>query len=270
LQRHALARAFGEGRAIGLDQRKNHGARIVRSRPTCARAASTTATSVPRDQPNLVHTAQVASDRKTMVPDPRGTVLGFPFVDHGEIVNTKYRDIKTKRFWQTKGGTATFYGADIMDDPAFSGDQPLTIVEGELDKLAVETAGNPFVVSVPEGAPPPSKDHKPEERSGSDEAGKFKFMWNNRDRLKRIRRFVLAVDDDAPGKRLADELIRRLLASRCLMVKYPEGCKKSPGGAATVYGADIMDDPAFDGDQPNLVHTAQVASDRSPVPPYPS
>jgi hypothetical protein len=34
------------------------------------------------------------------------------------------------------------------------------------------------------------------------------------ERLKRIRRFVLAVDDDAPGKRLADELIRRLLASR--------------------------------------------------------
>jgi hypothetical protein len=37
-----------------------------------------------------------------------------------------------------------------MDDPAFDSDQPLTIVEGEIDKLAVETAGNPFVVSVPE------------------------------------------------------------------------------------------------------------------------
>jgi hypothetical protein len=74
---------------------------------------------------HFVHTARVASDRKTMVPDPKGTVH-----------------------------VATFYG-----DPAFDGDQPL-IVEGELDKLAVESAGNPFVVSVPDGAPPPSPDHK--------------------------------------------------------------------------------------------------------------
>jgi hypothetical protein len=27
------------------------------------------------------------------------------------------------------------------------------------------------------------------------------------------------------GKRLADELIRRLLASRCMTVRYPIGCK---------------------------------------------
>jgi len=54
---------------------------------------------------------------------------------------------------KSAGGAATFYGADIMDDPASDGDQPLTIVEGEIDKLAVETAGNPFVVSVPDGAP---------------------------------------------------------------------------------------------------------------------
>jgi Toprim domain len=100
---------------------------------------------------------------------------------------------------------------------------------------------------------PPSKDHKPEERSGSDEAGKFKFMWNNREHLLRIKRFVLAVDNDAPGKRLADELIRRLLASRCLMVKYPEGCC-----AATFYGADIMDDPAFDGDQPLTIVEGEI------------
>jgi Toprim domain len=161
---------------------------------------------------HLVHTVRADSDYKTnklMVPDAKGTVLAFPYVDHGKIVSTKYRSTTTKKFWQSPGGAATFYGADIMDDPAFDGDQPLTIVEGEIDKLSVESAGNPFVVSVPEGASPPSKDHKlNEERSGSDEAGKFKFMWNNRERLKRIRRFILAVDDDAPGKRLADELIR--------------------------------------------------------------
>jgi twinkle protein len=123
---------------------------------------------------------------------------------------------------------------DVMDDPAIvSGDQPLTIVEGEIDKLAVETAGNPFVVSVPEGAPPPSKDHAQEAiSSGSDEAGKFKFMWNNRERLQRIKRFVLAVDDDAPGKRLADELIRRLLASRCMTSSTPRSSSQRSAARA--------------------------------------
>jgi twinkle protein len=78
----------------------------------------------------------------------------------------------------------------------------------------------------PEGAPPPSPDHaNVEAPSGSDAAGKFRFMWNNRERLARIKRFVLAVDNDPPGKRLADELIRRLLASRCLMIRYPDDCK---------------------------------------------
>jgi twinkle protein len=191
---------------------------------------------------HLVHTVRADSERKIMVPDLCGSVLAFPFVDYGQITSTKYRSTKSKKFWQSPGGTATFYGADIMDDPAFDGDQPLTIVEGEIDKLAIETAGNPFVVSVPEGAPPPSKDHKlREESSGSDEAGKFKFMWNNRERLKRIRRFILAVDDDAPGKRLADELIRRLLASRCMTIKYPEGCKDPDDVLMTRGGAILLD-----------------------------
>ncbi len=34
-------------------------------------------------------------------PDSRGTVLAFPFVDHGQIVNTKYRGTRTKKFWQS-------------------------------------------------------------------------------------------------------------------------------------------------------------------------
>jgi twinkle protein len=175
-----------------------------------------------------VHTVRADTTNKIMVPDAKGTVLAFPFIDHGVVVNTKYRATRSKKFWQSPGGKATFYNADIMDDPAItSGNSPLTIVEGELDQLAVETSGNPFVVSVPDGAPPPSPDHarKDEERSGGDEAGKFKFMWNNRERLMRVNRFILAVDDDAPGKRLHDEIVRRLLMSRCAMVRYPIGCK---------------------------------------------
>jgi hypothetical protein len=42
------------------------------------------------------------------------------------------------------------------------------------------------------------------------------------------------------------------------MVKYPEACKKSPAGTATFYGADIMDDPAFDGDQPLTIVEGEI------------
>ncbi|WP_339073023.1 AAA family ATPase [Sinorhizobium meliloti] len=58
-----------------------------------------------------------------------------------------------------------------------------------------------------------------------DANGKFEFVWNNRHRLKKIKRFILAVDNDGPGRRLAAELVRRLGAARCAFVTYPEGCK---------------------------------------------
>jgi twinkle protein len=64
-------------------------------------------------------------------------------------------------------------------------------------------------------------------------------MWNCRDRLMRVRRFILAVDDDEAGERLAEELVRRLLAGRCSRITYPRGSKDTnevlmDGGAAAV------------------------------------
>jgi hypothetical protein len=47
-----------------------------------------------------------------------------------------------------------------------------------------------------------------------DSSGKFEFLYNNRDRLKKVKRFIIAVDNDAPGKHLADELVRRLSVVR--------------------------------------------------------
>jgi twinkle protein len=45
------------------------------------------------------------------------------------------------------------------------------------------------------------------------------------ERLKLIKRIIIAVDNDGPGKRLAEELVRRLGRIRCYWVEYPEGCK---------------------------------------------
>lgn len=164
-----------------------------------------------------------------VVPDSKGNIIVFPFLEHGRVVNEKYR-APGKKFWQRSCGRRTFWNADALDDPALeNGQQPLVITEGELDALSAIDSGFPLAVSVPDGAPPVADGDDPENlapiEDGAEQTGKFEFLWNNRDRLKRVKRFILAVDNDGPGKRLAAELVRRLSASRCLFVTYPVGCK---------------------------------------------
>ena len=154
----------------------------------------------------------------------------FPYTEYGEVVNAKFRGAG-KRFWQQKGGKKTFYNADILDDPALvDGSQPLVIVEGEPDCLAVLTAGFPFVVSVPDGAPP-DKDAQgrafPPVPDTADDLdiehdAKYGYFHGNIDRLNRIKRFVLMADPDGPGQRLRDELARRIGRDRCSFVNYPD------------------------------------------------
>lgn len=167
------------------------------------------------------------SDNGAVVPDVNGNVIVFPYFENGVVVAEKYR-AAGKRFWQKAGGKKTFYNADVLDDPALeNGSAALCIFEGELDCVAALSCGFPFSVSVPDGAPPAVEPSSPTAASDptSDETGKFQYLWNNRDKLKRIKRFIIAVDNDPPGQRLAAELVRRLGASRCLFVTYPEGCK---------------------------------------------
>lgn len=149
------------------------------------------------------------------VPSLDGDIIVFPYTEHGAVVNEKFRTLD-KKFWQWKAKRPTFFNSDILDDPGLEQGQPLVITEGELDCLAAVDAGFPFAVSVPDGAPPPAR---------GEAQAKLEYLWNNRDRLKKVRRFILAVDADEPGQRLADELCRALSASRCSFISYPMGCK---------------------------------------------
>lgn len=164
-----------------------------------------------------------------VVPSESGNVIVFPFFERDVVVNEKYR-APGKKFWQRTGGRRTFWNADALDDPALAdGRMPLIITEGEPDALTAIDCGFPLTVSVPDGAPgvapgEAAGELKPIE-PGSEAAGKFEFLWNNRERLARVKRFVLAVDSDLPGQRLAAELVRRLSAARCSFVTYPDGCK---------------------------------------------
>lgn len=175
-----------------------------------------------------IHTAR--SDNGEVIPDESGNVIVFPFLENGVTVAEKYRargPDGSKRFWQRAGGKRTFYNVDALDDPSLrDGSNALVITEGEIDCLSAMTVGFPLSVSVPDGAPPP-KDGGPVEKTDlqDDATGKFEFLWTCKDKLKAIKKFIIAVDNDAPGKHLADELVRRLGASRCHFVVYPDGCK---------------------------------------------
>lgn len=161
-------------------------------------------------------------------PDPAGSIIAFPFIDGDRVVSEKYRT-PDKKFWQREGGKRTFWNADVLDDPGLEAGHPLVITEGEIDALTAIESGFPFTVSVPDGAPAVPDNQEPGDLPPLDKdgeaSGKFEFIWNNRARLQRVKRFILAVDADRPGQRLAAELVRRLSASRCMFVTYPGACK---------------------------------------------
>jgi len=139
-------------------------------------------------------------------------VIGFPYYSHDLLVNVKYRTLD-KRFWQSKGAEKMLYGLnDVL------GNNEIIIVEGELDKLALEEAGITNVVSVPDGAPARVKEG---ELPSAEEDTKYSYLWNSRAWLDQAVRIVIATDNDGPGDALAEELARRLGRERCWRVRWP-------------------------------------------------
>ncbi|KAL1098721.1 hypothetical protein V6Z11_D05G117300 [Gossypium hirsutum] len=139
--------------------------------------------------------------------------IAFTYWRKGELVNCKYRDL-AKRFWQEKNTEKILYGLDDIADAS-----DIIIVEGEMDKLAMEEAGFRNCVSVPAGAPPSvSKKEVPAEEQDT----KYRYLWNCKEYFKKASRIILATDGDLPGQALAEELARRLGRERCWRVKWPK------------------------------------------------
>lgn len=161
-------------------------------------------------------------------PDARGNIIVFPYLERGVVVSEKYRTRNREGervIWQKPGGRRTFYNSDALDDPALhDGRQALIITEGEPDCLTAIDCGFPLSVSVPDGSHLPPKKNGDQEKVEGD-IREFEFLWNNRDRLKKVKRFIIAMDDDEAGRHMASELVRRLTPARCMFIAYPEGCK---------------------------------------------
>jgi twinkle protein len=145
-------------------------------------------------------------------------VIAFPYYLDGTLINVKYRGIKEKIFAMEKDAQQIWYGLDFLKSH-----DTVIITEGEWDTLSFVQAGFQSCISVPAGA---SRDEETEgDPTPDNDHVAFSYIWECRDRLAHVKRFVIATDGDGRGNTLANELARRLGKARCKRVIWPTGCK---------------------------------------------
>jgi len=149
--------------------------------------------------------------------------IQFPYFDGKEIINIKYRDGK-KNFRMEKGAERILYGLNHIDD------ESLIWVEGEIDKLSLYECDILSCVSVPDGAPSPNTKNY---------TSKFEFLDSAKPIIEKIKKHIIAVDNDEPGARLKAELIRRLGPEKCFVVNWPDGCKDA-NDVLACHGKEVL------------------------------
>lgn len=133
-------------------------------------------------------------------------VICFNYLRDGELINIKFRG-PGKSFKMSKNAELIFYNLD-----AIKGEKSCVIVEGEVDCLSMHEAGIYNSISVPNGA-------------GLTGNAKLEYLDNCYEYFLPMEKIVIATDNDPAGKKLRDELARRLGKDRCFQVEWPEGCK---------------------------------------------
>ena len=135
--------------------------------------------------------------------------IGFPYFQNDKAYAAKIRSLEGKGFSQ-QGAAASFFGLEHVS----KGDD-LIIVEGELDVLACAEAGV-TAISIPNGAPLKVS----EDRVDPSEDNKFRYVWAAKEYIDAAERIIIAVDNDAPGEVLAEELARRVGKQQCWQVVW--------------------------------------------------
>ncbi|MEN8123257.1 MAG: toprim domain-containing protein [Bacteroidota bacterium] len=121
----------------------------------------------------------------------------FNYFEGDTLINKKYRSGQ-KHFTQEKNAKKIFYGInDII------GEKECYIVEGEMDKLSFWEIGIKNCISVPNGANDTSNYFESCEKYMSD-----------------IERFFIAVDMDDQGRKLEQDIIKRLGKHKCSRVNF--------------------------------------------------
>jgi twinkle protein len=137
-------------------------------------------------------------------------VIQFNYIRKGRRINIKFRDSQ-KNFKLNKGSEMIMYGLDLINPATWC-----IITEGEFDAMAFYEAGLQenrlmFACSVPNGASTGNQN--------------LTYLDNSIDEFENKDKIYLALDNDAPGIKLRDELSRRLGKDRVWLVNFPDGCK---------------------------------------------
>lgn len=132
-----------------------------------------------------------------------GFSLCFNYFLHDRLINVKTRTLD-KQFTLVRGAELIPYNVDAIEGKAVC-----YITEGEFDTLTLVECGFPETISVPGG-------------------GNSNLSWMDRfveTHFEDKEQIILALDNDAVGLKLRDELTRRLGAERCRVVRWTTGCK---------------------------------------------
>lgn len=135
--------------------------------------------------------------------DPHGNIV-FPFHLNGDLIYVKYRRPAKPakgdpKEWQESNTRPILFGMDLCD-PAL----PLIITEGEIDALSLREAGITNAVSVP---------------CGCDNLKWIEECW---DWLEKFDVITIFGDNDPPGRKMVNQITKRLGESRCKIVEeYP-------------------------------------------------
>ena len=134
------------------------------------------------------------------IAESNGKIV-FPYYEDRQLVAVKFRgkglDNKWKQFSMEPGGKLIFWGVDNCDSSF-----PLFIVEGEFDAMALDVAGIPNAVSLP---------------NGCNSLGCLDLCW---DWLMKFDSFYIWTDKDEGGIKARDELVKRLGTAKCLIVEH--------------------------------------------------
>ena len=141
--------------------------------------------------------------------------IAFPYIVDKKERGAKIRAITSKGFSCTNALRSFFNIDNIIEG------EPLVVVEGEMDALALIEAGIDSVVSVPNGAVAKLSTGRVDPR----EDKTFEFLWESRDDLKKASKIIIATDSDSAGQAMGEEIARRIGKDQCHKVVWPEGCK---------------------------------------------
>ncbi len=136
------------------------------------------------------------------------TIL-FPYKVNNELLNTKYLDLVRengkKKVRQETGAEPVLFGWQALNK-RYPNTRIVTLTEGELDAATYHQFGIP-ALSIPNG--------------GGKGEHKQDWIENEYERLNRFDTFFISMDQDDAGKEAEKEIIRRLGAERCRVVKLP-------------------------------------------------